>query len=74
LKGDADCNGQINAKDVIVLLEAVGQMGHFGLSGCTPNLDVNCDGRVDAMDALAILLAIAQRDLVMPNGCAPIAV
>jgi uncharacterized protein YkwD len=74
LKGDADCNGQINAKDVIGLLEAIGQMGHLGLSGCTPNLDVNCDGRVDAMDALAILLAIAQRDLVMPNGCAPIAV
>jgi hypothetical protein len=74
LKGDADCNGQINARDVISLLEAVGQMGHFGVSACTPDLDLNCDGRVDAMDALAILLAIAQRDLVLPNGCAPIAV
>jgi uncharacterized protein YkwD len=74
VKGDIDCNGQINAKDVIGLLEAVGQMGRLGLSGCTSDLDVNCDGHVDANDALALLLAIAQHDLVPPNGCAPIGV
>ncbi len=74
LKGDADCNGQINAQDVIRLLEAVGQMGPLGLSECTPDLDINCDGRVDTMDALALLLAIAQHDLVLHNGCAPIGV
>jgi uncharacterized protein YkwD len=69
VNGDADCNGQINTNDVIGILEAVGQMGNRGLSGCTPDLDVNCDGRVDAVDALAVLLAIAQDDLILPNGC-----
>jgi hypothetical protein len=75
MKGDADCNGQINARDVIRLLEAVGQIGHGEpSSGCDPDLDVNCDGRADAVDALAVLLAIAQHDLVLPNGCPPISV
>jgi uncharacterized protein YkwD len=74
VKGDIDCDGKIDAKDVIGFLEAVGHMGHFGLSECTPDLDVNCDGRVDAMDVLAMLLAIAHRDQILPNGCAPITV
>jgi hypothetical protein len=69
VKGDIDCNGQINANDVIGLLAAVGQMGHRGPSGCTPDLDVTCDGRIDAMDALAVLLAIAGEPSHLASGC-----
>jgi len=69
LKGDADCNGQINSWDVIRLLEAVGQMRLLGLSGCAPDLDVNCDGRIDSMDALALLFALAGEPTHLASGC-----
>jgi uncharacterized protein YkwD len=68
-RGDVDCNGFINAQDVIRLLEALGQMGRQQPSGCAPDLDVNCDGRVDAIDALEILLAISGEPAHLTSGC-----
>ena len=49
LQGDADCSGQVNPVDALVVLR---QDAGNGDAPCAELADVQCDGDVDPIDAL----------------------
>ena len=67
LKGDADCNFQINAVDALAVLRRVAGLG--SPSGCGNAGDVTCDGKLDVVDALLILRHVAALSVNLPAGC-----
>jgi hypothetical protein len=74
--GDLDCNGVLEGKDVLLVLD---QNDTSAQGGSCPapgdpvgehlKADVNCDGVVDPKDALVMLLKMAGLPLPIPSGC-----
>ena len=53
MRGDADCNGLVNAVDAVWVLQfGAGMISHVA---CLQAADANRDGRVNAVDAALIL-------------------
>lgn len=67
MRGDADCNGQIQLPDVVATLKGATGLGNGG--SCLPRGDANCSGFLDASDALRELRFIAQNPMAAPDGC-----
>jgi hypothetical protein len=68
LQGDADCDGDVDENDALVILGAAADLGAVP---CPERADVNCDLAVDVLDALAIFLY--RGGIVSPaDGCIPI--
>lgn len=57
LRGDANCNGVVNAVDAALILQIVA--GLIGPPTCSANADVNRDGQINAIDAALVLQYIA---------------
>ncbi len=69
LKGDVDCDGQIDAVDALLVLRFVAALGPFAT--CIQAGEVNCDAALDAVDALHILRFVAGLSVSLREGCAP---
>lgn len=70
IKGDADCNGQVQIPDSIYDQQQVAGLNP-GL--CVESLgNVDCDGSVTIFDAIDIQLYIAGLPVPLPQGCSPI--
>lgn len=53
VRGDANCNGDVNVTDAAVILQRDALV--IARVGCPHNADLNDDGRTDVLDALLIL-------------------
>ena len=62
LAGDADCDGALNARDVIALMRNL--VGYDDASFCAANADFNEDGALNARDAIGMLEFIARSEAV----------
>lgn len=69
VKGDADCDGGVDAVDGLMVLNSV--VGNGG-ADCAEAADVNCDGGLSAVDALLILRFVAGLAVGQPPGCTPV--
>ena len=70
MRGDSDCNGQIQLPDVIATLSGASQVGSSG--NCSIRGDANCSGGLDANDALRELRFISDDPIAPPDGCQPV--
>lgn len=70
MRGDSDCNGQIQLPDVIATLSGASHVGSGG--ACSIRGDANCSGGLDANDALRELRFISNAPLSPPDGCQPV--
>ena len=70
IRGDSDCNGQIQLPDVVATLNGAAHVGSSG--NCPDRGDANCSGFLDANDALLELRFISQNPGVVPAGCQPV--
>lgn len=70
MRGDSDCNGQIQLPDVIATLNGASSVGNSG--PCSQRGDANCNGGLDANDALRELRFISQSPIAPPAGCQPV--
>ncbi len=61
--GDADCDGDLTAKDALFILHEVAADPVIGKLICTDNLDADSDGDIDAVDALTVLRTIPDEPL-----------
>lgn len=68
LRGDANCDRQVDAVDALAVLRWVAGLGAG--AGCLGQADANCDGALDAVDALEVLRYVAGLALSPPDGCA----
>lgn len=69
ISGDTDCNGAVDALDILALLQYAAGTAE---SGCIESGDVDCDGDADAVDALKIAQHLASLPYTLPPGCPPI--
>ncbi len=70
-RGDADCDGKVDAVDGLFVLRHLVGMPNQG--NCTDEAgDVSCNGRIDAVDALLVLRYVAGLPNNLPAGCPPI--
>jgi len=67
MRGDASCDGRIDAVDVVGALSQVA--GVSPGAPCGDGADVNCSGNLDADDALRILAFFSGAPLEQPSGC-----
>jgi Tol biopolymer transport system component len=66
-RGDADCNGSVDAVDALMDLRYVAGLSS---NGCVPVAgNVKCDDGVDAVDALFILRFVAGLPVTLPQNC-----
>jgi hypothetical protein len=65
--GDADCNGIVNATDLIGVLRY--SAGIAPVPGCILAADINCDGMIDIRDALLLLDHLAGITVNLPASC-----
>lgn len=70
LNGDANCDGVVDAKDVIAALSESSGV-HPGAQ-CAARADVDCDTDVDGEDALRIVAHIGGVSMTPPAGCGQI--
>ena len=59
LSGDADCDGELTAKDARIVLSKIAGIPVVGQIICLSALDADNDGDVDAIDALSVLRMVA---------------
>ncbi len=67
VRGDANCDGQVDAVDALALLRWVA--GLEPRAPCLEQADANCDGALDAVDALDVLRHVAGLPVLAPSGC-----
>lgn len=68
--GDADCDGDVDAVDALMVLRRVAALEPFG--DCVATGNVRCDDDIDAVDALFILRHVAALPVDLPAACLPI--
>ena len=66
VKGDLDCNNEIDSKDALTILRLVAGINS---GDCDANTDINCDGKTATTDALAILQYVADIRPGFGSGC-----
>lgn len=75
-KGDVDCNGIIQPRDILPILAFAA--GSAPQPACTndptsgASVDIDCSGAVDSADALPMLRALAALVAGLPEGCDPV--
>lgn len=74
VKGDVDCDGDVDAVDALTVLRSIADLPINLPAGCALAGDMDCDGDVDAVDALLILRFVAGLPISLPDGCPQIGV
>ncbi len=68
--GDANCDADVDAEDVIALLQDISDIR--GSDDCAPSMDVDCDTETDVADAMRILRFLAYLAQATIADCAGI--
>ncbi len=69
-RGDADCDGEVDAVDALLVLRRAATLQPY--AACIGAATVDCDLDTDAVDALFILRHVAALPIGLPEGCPPI--
>jgi hypothetical protein len=82
VKGDLDCDDDVDSVDALRVLRHVAGLGNNLPQGCEPlgrvaaaggpKGDLDCDDDIDSVDALRILRHVAGLGNNLPQGCPPV--
>lgn len=72
MPGDADCDGDVDSSDGILVLMLAAQLGPN--APCLSFNGVNCQGLIDVTDVLALLSYLGDIPFELPVGCPPLGI